>query len=802
MSGEGLVHRFADPLPLDEARARRWLGVKGASLAEMTRMGLPVPPGFTLSVEAWSAFESAGRLPEEVTLRVREELERLESATGLRFGDARAPLLVAVRSGAPSSMPGMLETVLDVGVNSDVARALAHGEGGSERFGLDVRRRFLESYGAVVLGVPREAFDAVVHRRDLRDLDAHALGELVGEYDRLVAREAGEPVPEDPWEQLVRSIEGVTRSWRAQRAEQYRAAHRISAGEGTGVTVQAMVFGNLGPRSGAGVVFSRNPATGERALYGEWLAGAQGEDVVSGRRTPSPLTSAQVRRGQEDESLERAMPEVLAEIRSLCDRLEARYGDAQDVEITVERGRLFVLQCRPAKRTARAAARMAVEMVEEGMLERRDALARVEPASLRQLLTPRLPDPQALAEAGLTPVARGLAASLGAAVGRIVLDARAARERGPGELILVRAETVAEDVDTMRSVAGILTAAGGLTSHAAVVARAMGKPCVAGATSLHVDYARRVVAARSELGTTELAEGDTITIDGNARPRLRGGRAGGARARVRARRGGAGLGRRAALGARPGRGELDAPRARRRELRRGRHPDERDQRGDDGGGGEGPVWMIAESAEAARAALALLRPGRDVLVTSADVAADASGVTLGARLDPAGGAVPAAQVLLVDVPDAESVERLASLRLPQDRVLALRGEGRSPRSSEVASGGPPWSCRRSTWPWRGSAPPARHADSTCQGGWRRAGRSGASRSGRGSHRSGLSVDPVGIPSCKRLDSPQSAAEGRREDGSISSPLRFSAVLCGANSVDSGRRSSDSWDPGHHVRHRP
>lgn len=672
---EGLVHRFAEPLPLDEARARRWLGVKGASLAEMTRMGLPVPPGFTLSVDAWRAFEAEGTLPDAIALRVREEIARLESATGLRFGDARAPLLVAVRSGAPSSMPGMLETVLDVGVNSDVARALGQSEEATERFGLDVRRRFLESYGTVVLGVPREAFDAVLHRRDLRELDPHALGELVDEYDRLVAREAGEPVPEDPWAQLVRSIEGVMRSWRAQRAEQYRAAHGIRAEEGTGVTVQAMVFGNLGPRSGAGVVFSRNPATGERALYGEWLAGAQGEDVVSGRRTPSPLTSAQVRRGQEDDSLERAMPDVLSEIRALCDRLEARYGDAQDVEITIERGRLFVLQCRPAKRTARAAARVAVEMVEEGTLERRDALARIESASLRQLLTPRLPDPQKLAEAGLTPVARGLAASPGAAVGRVVLDARAARERGPGELILVRAETVAEDVEVMRSVAGILTAAGGLTSHAAVVARAMGKPCVAGATSLHVDYARRVVAARSELGATELAEGDVITIDGTrglvfaaAVPvepapasehvevllewadELRAARVLAEASSARLARVGASFGADGILTSEISAEMIEAA-------------------------GEGAVWMIAESAEAARAALALLRPGRDVLVTSPGVVDRAAGVALGARLDPASGAIPDAEVLLVDVPDAESVDRLASLPIPEDRVVAFRGDG-------------------------------------------------------------------------------------------------------------------------------
>lgn len=515
MGALGLVHRFSEPLPLDGAQARRWIGGKGASLAEMTRMGLPVPPGFTLSTEVWKHAVETGALPDGLEARLREEVARLEEAVGARFGDPDQPLLLAVRSGGPTSMPGMLDTVLDVGVNGAVARGLSQRYG-QPRFGRDVRRRFLESYATVVRGVPRDAFDALAGRRQIHALDENALDALLVEYERMIAHEVGEPIPDDPWAQLRGAIEGVIRSWSAPRAQKYREAHGIPDDEGTGVTVQAMVFGNLGAGSGSGVVFTRNPSTGDKALFGEWLPDAQGEDVVGGRRTPRPLTRAQIRRGMEDDSLESAMPETFATLTELAARLEERHGDAQDVEITIERGALWVLQSRSAKRSARAAARIAVEMHEEGTLGRREALSRIEPSSLRQLLTPRLPDPQQLAEQGLSPVARGLAASPGAATGQIVFDAEAAQRAAAGEeLILVRAETSAEDVETMRMVHGILTAAGGLTSHAAVVARAIGKPCVTGATSLHVDYGRRTVVARSpQFAGLELPEGSVITIDG------------------------------------------------------------------------------------------------------------------------------------------------------------------------------------------------------------------------------------------------------------------------------------------------
>ncbi len=506
------IHHFEEPLPLDGAAARRWLGGKGASVAEMTSLGLPVPPGLTLSTDVWRAFDAEGALPASIVDALPAAVARVEAATGRRFGDPDAPLLLSVRSGGPTSMPGMLDTVLDVGVSPAVARGLGV-ERGDPRFALDVRRRFCESFATVVLGVPRAAFDALLGRRAIDGLEAPELEALLVEMERCVAHEAGRSIPDDPWEQLRLAIEGVLRSWRSERAAKYRDAHGIDEGEGTGVTLQAMVFGNLGARSGAGVVYSRNPATGEPTLYGEWLPAAQGEDVVGGRRTPDPLTRAQVRRGMDDRSLESAMPAVVEELRQICGALEARYGDVMDVEFTVEEGRLYVLQCRSAKRSPRAAVRIAASLVDEGMLERSAALRRLEPASLRQLLTPRLPDPEQLAALGRRPLARGLAASPGAASGRVVLDVAAAEAARGEDLVLVRAETSAEDVEAMRHATGILTAAGGLTCHAAVVARAMGKPCVAGATSLHVDYVGRRVLSRDGGGRV-LEEGDVLTIDG------------------------------------------------------------------------------------------------------------------------------------------------------------------------------------------------------------------------------------------------------------------------------------------------
>ncbi|MFK7986617.1 MAG: pyruvate, phosphate dikinase [Sandaracinaceae bacterium] len=507
------MHRFSDPLPLDGAAARRWLGGKGASVAEMTQMALPVPPGFTLGTELWRHHESHGALPDGLRARLVEELTRIEEATERRFGGAGAPLLLAVRSGGPSSMPGMLDTVLNVGVNAALAEGLTAMFGAGPRFAPDVRRRFLECWGTTVMGVPREAFSALQSGQGVHALDAAGLEARVSEYERTLRREAGVAVPEDPWEQLLGAIEGVLRSWRSPRAVAYRAAHGIDDDEGTGVTVQAMVYGNLGRGSSAGVVFTRDPNTGAARLHGEWLPVAQGEDVVGGRRTPLPLTRAQVRRGRDDTSFESAHPEVYEELQQIAARLEERYLDVQDLEFTVEDGRLYVLQCRAATRSARAAVRIAVEMSREGRIDEREALRRVEPVSLRKLITPQLPDPEALARTGTVPLARGLAASPGAASGVVVFDAERAKEV-EGDKILVRAETSAEDVEAMRSAVGILTAAGGLTCHAAVVARALGTPCVAGVSSLHVDYTRRCLVARGLGGTEEIPEGATLTLDG------------------------------------------------------------------------------------------------------------------------------------------------------------------------------------------------------------------------------------------------------------------------------------------------
>ncbi|MBX3269991.1 MAG: hypothetical protein KF729_07000 [Sandaracinaceae bacterium] len=506
-----MIHRFDDPAPLDPGSAARWLGGKGASLVEMRRLGLPVPPGFIYSVELFRTHAALGALPEGFADGLRDALAEVEAAVGARFGATDRPLLLAVRSGGASSLPGMLETVLDVGVTSATFDALA-ARGGS-RFALDVRRRLVESYASVVLGVPRAGFAALVGPREVTSLDEGSLRALLADMDELVLHEAGEGIPDDPWAQLLGAIEGVLASWSAPRAHKYREAHGIAHDEGTAVIVQAMVFGNLDARSGAGVMFSRNPSTGEHALFGEWIHRGQGEDVVGGRQTPAPLTTAQVRRGMEDHSLEATMPDVLSTLEPLAARLEAHFGDVVDVEFAIESGALWLLQCRSAKRTARAAARIAVDMHREGVSTRRQALRQVNAASLRQLLTPRLPDPEALAARGLGPIARGLAASPGAAAGRIVLDAAQARALGDAEgLVLVRADTSAEDVETMRNVGGVLTSAGGLTSHAAVVARAIGKPCVTGATGLHVDYAGRRVVVK--VGGQVLAEGDLVTIDG------------------------------------------------------------------------------------------------------------------------------------------------------------------------------------------------------------------------------------------------------------------------------------------------
>jgi pyruvate,orthophosphate dikinase len=534
-----LVYPFDAELPRD--RAVELVGGKGAGLNEMTRLGVPVPPGFTITTEVSRRFlagdgglDTDGRasatpsLGDDVKAAVKGALAELERATGKRFGSADAPLLVSVRSGAAASMPGMMDTILNLGLGPSTLGGLARASG-DQRFALDAYRRLLHMYGDVVMGVASSKFEALLSKLKVglgrprmldAELDAPALERLVGEYERLVAEHTGAPFPDDPEAQLWGAIGAVFRSWNNPRAKRYRAMQGIPEHLGTACTVQAMVFGNLGETSGSGVAFTRNPSTGERVLYGEYLANAQGEDVVAGTRTPSPLTAAAAPPGREHLSLERAMPEAFAAIVEHCARLERHFRDLQDIEFTVQAGETFILQTRAGKRTAQAGVRIAVDMVREGLLERDEALLRLDAGSLDQLLKSRLPRPEELAAKGIEPLAGGLPASPGAATGQIVFDADdAVRAAAEGrDVILVRRETSPEDVHGMKAALGILTAAGGMTSHAAVVARGLGKCCVAGCSQIAVDYAQRRLSVRSlgAGGATSivLQEGDEITLDG------------------------------------------------------------------------------------------------------------------------------------------------------------------------------------------------------------------------------------------------------------------------------------------------
>ncbi|MBA2476577.1 MAG: pyruvate, phosphate dikinase [Actinobacteria bacterium] len=482
---------------------RELLGGKGIGLAEMTELGVPVPAGFTITTEASRAYMTQGRtLPEGLEAEIDRHVAALEERTGKRFGDSADPLLVSVRSGAAVSMPGMMDTILNLGLNDEAAEGLA-GSTGNRRFGLDSYRRLIQMYGEVVDGIGAHRFEhALAELKGARgvtedtDLDAADLAGLIETYKRLYAEETGRPFPTDAREQLGRAVRAVFDSWDTPRAVVYRRAHDIPDDLGTAVNVVQMVFGNKGETSGTGVCFTRDPATGESGLYGEFLANAQGEDVVAGIRTPEPIARMEAR-----------MPKAFAELLETMSRLERHYRDMQDIEFTVEDERLFLLQTRSAKRTAAAALKCSVSMEEEGLISREEAVARIDPAALDQLLHPML-DPKAEFEVA----AQGLNASPGAASGAIVLDADTAEELGrAGEsVILVRWETTPDDIHGLIQAAGILTAHGGMTSHAAVVARGMGKPCVAGCDGLSIDEATKAV----RIGEHELHAGDTITIDG------------------------------------------------------------------------------------------------------------------------------------------------------------------------------------------------------------------------------------------------------------------------------------------------
>jgi len=495
--------RYVYDFDEDSGGGRELLGGKGIGLAEMTQLGIPVPAGFTVTTDACRAYMAAGGdVPEGLDTEIEEHLATLEARTGKRFGDERDPLLVSVRSGAAVSMPGMMDTILNLGLN-DAAVEVVAGSTGNERFGLDSYRRLLQMYGEVVDGVDGHRFEQAL--TDLKaargaaedvDLTPDDLGELVETFRQIYEEETGRPFPQDAREQLGRAYRAVFDSWNAPRAQVYRRTYDIPDDLGTAVNVVQMVFGNRGESSGTGVCFTRDPATGERRLFGEFLSNAQGEDVVAGIRTPEPI-----------ERMRERMPESYEQLVETLERLESHYRDMQDIEFTVEEGKLYLLQTRTGKRTAAAALRIAVDMVEEGLISREEAVARIDPGQLDQLLHPMI-DPSAKIEVA----ARGLNASPGAASGAIVLDADTAEERGrAGEaVILVRWETTPDDIHGLIHARGVLTAHGGMTSHAAVVARGMGKPCVAGCEALSIDHSANTI----KLGEHELEAGDVITIDG------------------------------------------------------------------------------------------------------------------------------------------------------------------------------------------------------------------------------------------------------------------------------------------------
>jgi pyruvate,orthophosphate dikinase len=496
---------------------RDLLGGKGANIAEMANIGLPVPPGFTITTEICRWFYANDRTyPAGLEQEVEDAVEKTGALVGRRFGDPRKPLLVSVRSGARASMPGMMDTVLNLGLNDETVEALAK-DAGDRRFAYDSYRRFLTMYGSVVLGVEHRAFEdrlddvknARGYQRDT-DLTAVDLAELVETYKELIKAESGDPFPQEPPRQLWGAIGAVFSSWMTPRAVTYRKLNNIPEDWGTAVNVQAMVFGNMGADSATGVAFTRNPSTGAKALYGEFLVNAQGEDVVAGIRTPQELTdAARAAAGSKAPSLEKLMPDAFAEFQRYCDRLEQHFHDVQDLEFTIERGKLWMLQARSAKRTAKAALKAAIDMTAEGLITREQALLRIDPGSLDQLLHPSI-DPNAERRI----FAKGLPASPGAASGEIVLssdEAEAAMAAGRS-VILVRVETSPEDIHGMHAAEGILTSRGGMTSHAAVVARGMGKPCVSGAGAIRVDMSKGTITA----GGHTLKRGDVITIDGSS----------------------------------------------------------------------------------------------------------------------------------------------------------------------------------------------------------------------------------------------------------------------------------------------
>jgi pyruvate,orthophosphate dikinase len=510
------VYSFGGGGAEGDASMKNLLGGKGANLAEMSSLGLPVPPGFTITTEACNSYYAEGRqYPADLAAQVAGGIGHIEKITQKTFGDAANPLLVSVRSGARASMPGMMDTVLNLGLNDATVEGLARLSG-DRRFAFDSYRRFIQMYSNVVLGLDHHSFEEILddHKDRLGvDVDTALTAKdwetIVGEYKQAVERELGKPFPQDPQEQLWGAVGAVFQSWMNDRAKFYRRMHDIPESWGTAVNIQSMVFGNRGETSATGVAFTRNPSTGEAALYGEFLINAQGEDVVAGIRTPQSLTrAAREEMGDRNPSMEEALPEVFAEFREVAARLERHYRDMQDVEFTVEQGRLWMLQTRNGKRTAKAALKVAVDMAGEGLISKEEAVSRIDPGALDQLLHPTI-SPDAVR----TVIAKGLPASPGAAVGAIVFSSEDAEKRGAaGEaVILVRHETSPEDIKGMHAARGIITARGGMTSHAAVVARGWGIPCVSGAGDIAIDLKNRNFSVRGKV----FNEGEIVTIDGS-----------------------------------------------------------------------------------------------------------------------------------------------------------------------------------------------------------------------------------------------------------------------------------------------
>jgi pyruvate,orthophosphate dikinase len=494
LSKERWVYAFGGGRADGDASMKNLLGGKGANLAEMSALGLPVPPGFTITTDCCTYYYGHGNTyPAELKAQVADALATVEKQTGKRFGDPANPLLVSVRSGARASMPGMMDTVLNLGLNDATVDGLAKLSG-DRRFAFDSYRRFIQMYSNVVLDLDHHMFEEILDEHKDRldasvdtDLTAEDWEAVVADYKAAVQKELRQPFPQDPQAQLWGAVGAVFASWMNDRAKFYRRMHDIPESWGTAVNIQSMVFGNMGDTSATGVAFTRNPSTGENRLYGEFLLNAQGEDVVAGIRTPQALTRiAREEMGEKNPSMEEALPDVFTQFKSVVETLEKHYRDMQDIEFTVEKGRLYMLQTRNGKRTAKAALKVAVDLASEGLITQEEAVMRVEPASLDQLLHPTI-DPSS----PRTVIANGLPASPGAATGQIVFTAAEAERLGGtnGAVILVREETSPEDIRGMDAARGIVTARGGMTSHAAVVARGMGRPCVSGAGELQIDAA-------------------------------------------------------------------------------------------------------------------------------------------------------------------------------------------------------------------------------------------------------------------------------------------------------------------------